>query len=264
MNARTQVFDLSMEGRQVDEVLSSIFHTVLFHRSVGKFMYGGGGTTYSVGTVGHMDVDCDFIDFTYVSISSPSLDSTIRREITNFSEKLRNNDSTGSGSISLEFFQRKHRTFPFHFMENCPWEVWTVRLDLLNMTNEDERQVCREQVSEMLADKIMYITDVMNRPNYVPKIPTQAELPHIFDTSYTDIQPYLFTVKFDTAKSGETSVSRTMKKLIKETLSLWLNCADAQCGAAVSAAVLVSISFAFTINIFQVRQFNRKDNIFII
>ena len=91
MNARTQIFELvskndyllqyvclnlyyiflfqSVEGRQVDEAVASIFHTVLFHRSLGKFRYKQEGS-YSVGTVGYLDVDCDFIDFTYVSVCS--------------------------------------------------------------------------------------------------------------------------------------------------------------------------------------------------
>ena len=56
----------TVEGRQVDEAVASIFHTVLFHRSLGKFCYKE-HDSYSVGTVGYEDVDCDFIDFTYVS-----------------------------------------------------------------------------------------------------------------------------------------------------------------------------------------------------
>jgi autophagy-related protein 101 len=38
MNARSQTFELTMEGRQIDEAVASIFHTVLFHRSLGKFL----------------------------------------------------------------------------------------------------------------------------------------------------------------------------------------------------------------------------------
>lgn len=56
----------TVEGHQVDEAVASIFHTVLFHRSLGKFCYKQEGH-YSIGTVGYEDVDCDFIDFTYVS-----------------------------------------------------------------------------------------------------------------------------------------------------------------------------------------------------
>lgn len=218
MNARTQVFELSIEGRQVDEVVSSIFHTILFHRSVGKFTYNG-DSRYSVGTVGYMDVDCDYIDFTYVCCSSPTLERVIRREISTFSEQLRSNDSSGSGQISLEFFQRKRSRWPFQ-PECTPWEVWTVRLDQLSLSNEDQRQVVREQVSEMLTEKIMYITDVMNRPDYVPKMPARDEVDNIFDTGHVDVQPYLFKFKFNTTGPSTSSMGSTMKKLIKETLSL--------------------------------------------
>ena len=209
-----------MEGRQVDEAVSSIFHTILFHRSLGKFMYTG-EASYSVGTIGHMDVDCDFIDFTYVCCTSPSLERTIRREVSTFSEQLRSNESSGTGQISLEFFQRKKTRWLFQ-AECIPWEVWTIRLELINLNSEDERQVFREKVSDMLTDKILYITEVMNRHDYIPKTPSQTELDSIFDTSFPDIQPYLFKFKFSTAGPSSNTVGNTMKKLIKETLSLWL------------------------------------------
>lgn len=57
----------NVEGRQVDEAVLSLFHTLLFHRSTGKFHYKN-DNTYAVGTIGFQDVDCDFIDFTYVSL----------------------------------------------------------------------------------------------------------------------------------------------------------------------------------------------------
>lgn len=218
MNARSQIFELMIEGLQVEEAVASIFHTVLFHRSLGKFSYTG-DTSYSVGTIGTTDIDCDFIDFTYVCCTSPALDRTIKKEISNFSEQLRSNESSGAGQISLEFFQKKKNRWPFQpWAESIPWEVWTVRLDLINLSNEEERQIYREQVGDMLTDKILYITDVMNRHDYVPKMPNQTELDLIFDTTYPDVQPYLFKFKFSTTQ-GPT-VGNTMKKLIKETLSL--------------------------------------------
>lgn len=218
MNARTQLFELSMEGRQVDEAVASIFHSVLFHRSLGKFKYKQEGS-YSVGTVGYQDVDCDFIDFTYVCCSSVHLDQTLKREISGFSEALRSTDSPGSGQISLEFFQRKKSRWPFQ-SECIPWEVWTVRLELIKLATEHERQICREKVGDLLTDKILYITEVMNRHDYIPKVPSQAELDLIFDTSYPDIQPYLFKLSFTTSSPSTTTMGNTMKKLIRETLSI--------------------------------------------
>ncbi|PSN55802.1 Autophagy-related protein 101, partial [Blattella germanica] len=185
----------TVEGRQVDEAVASIFHTVLFHRSLGKFRYKEEGS-YSVGTVGYEDVDCDFIDFTYVCCSSDNLDRDLKKEISVFSEALRGNDGPGSGQISLEFFQKKKNRWPFQ-PECIPWEVWNVRLELIKLNNEHERQVCREKVGDMLTEKILYIAEVMNRHDYVPKMPNQSELDLIFDTNYPDVQPYLFKVNYN-------------------------------------------------------------------
>lgn len=210
-----------MEGRQVDEAVASIFHTVLFHRSLGKFFYTAEGS-YSVGTVGYTDVDCDFIDLTYVCCTSNLLDQTIKKEISGFSEMLRGNEGTGMGQISLEFFQKKPSRWLFQ-PECIPWEVWTIRLELITLNTEDERQVCREKVGELLTDKILYITEVMNRHDYLPKMPNQSELELIFDTSYQDVQPYLFKMHYSiSGPSTGTSVGSTMKKLIRETLALWI------------------------------------------
>ena len=49
-------------------------------------------------------------------------------------------------------------------------------------------------MGELLAEKMFYITDAMSRHEYVPKFPSQSELDLVFDTSFPDIQPYLFKV----------------------------------------------------------------------
>lgn len=54
------------ECHQISEVVSCIFHSILFHRTLGKFHYRQEGK-YSIGTIGYEDIDCDFIDLTYVS-----------------------------------------------------------------------------------------------------------------------------------------------------------------------------------------------------
>lgn len=219
MNARSQIFELTVEGRQADEAVASIFHTVLFHRSLGKFFYNS-EDNYSIGSIGYTDVDCDFIDLTYVCCSSEALDRTIKREISCFSEQLRGNEGTGTGQISLEFFEKRPNRWLFQ-AECVPWEVWTVRLELITLNNENERQLCREKVGELLTDKVFYITEVMNRhDHYLPKTPSQSDLDTVFDTSYDDIQPYLFKVNYSIAgPSASSSVGSTMKKLFKETLA---------------------------------------------
>jgi autophagy-related protein 101 len=40
--------------------------------------------------------------------------------------------------ISLEFFTRKKRSWPLNFQfENIPWEIWTVKIDLMQLSNEN-------------------------------------------------------------------------------------------------------------------------------
>ncbi|KAL1497537.1 hypothetical protein ABEB36_008481 [Hypothenemus hampei] len=220
MNARSQLFELTVEGRQADEAVASIFHTVLFHRSLGKFLYSN-ESSYSVSSVGFTDVDCDFIDLTYVCCSSNTLNRQVKQEISNFSEQLRSNESSGVGQITLEFFQRKPGRYLFLQPDCIPWEVWTVRLQLISLENEGERQLCRERVGDHLTEKILYITEVMNRQDYIPKMPSRSEVDLVFDTSFPDVQPYLFKLNSSiSGPSSGTSVGSTMRKFIKESLNL--------------------------------------------
>jgi len=218
MNARSQVFELSVEGRQIEEVVTSVFHTLLFHRTLGKFHYKQEGS-YSIGTLGWTDVDCDFVDFTYVRVSSRELDNLIKKEVTDFRDALRNNESGGSGQISLEFFQKKRARWPFP-AECIPWEVWTVKLDVIQLANEHERQICREKVSEVLGEKILNITESLNKHEYVPKMPNQSDLELIFDTTFNDVQPYCFKVSHHTTGPSSSTVGTTMRRFLKDTLAI--------------------------------------------
>ena len=83
MNCRSEVLELTVESRQVEEAMLALLHTILLHRSTGKFHYKKEGT-YSIGTVGTQDIDCDFIDFTFVRVSSDELDRVISKAVTEF------------------------------------------------------------------------------------------------------------------------------------------------------------------------------------
>lgn len=120
--------------------------------------------------------------------------------------------------MSLEFYQ-KRKKWPFT-AENIPWEVWTVKTELITFSNEQERQRYQEALGEILADKVLYIAEVMNRHEYVPKMPGKAELDLVFDTSFPDVQPYLFKVVYSTAGPSSPSVGTTVKRLLKDTLAI--------------------------------------------
>lgn len=83
MNCRSEVLEVTVESRQVEEAMLALLHTILLHRSTGKFHYKKEGT-YSIGTVGTLDFDCDFIDFTFVRVSSEELDRVIKKAVAEF------------------------------------------------------------------------------------------------------------------------------------------------------------------------------------
>ncbi|XDA74436.1 hypothetical protein R6Z07F_004660 [Ovis aries] len=218
MNCRSEVLEVSVEGRQVEEAMLAVLHTVLLHRSTGKFHYKKEGT-YSIGTVGTQDVDCDFIDFTYVRVSSEELDRALRKVVGEFRDALRNSGGDGLGQMSLEFYQKKKSRWPFS--DECiPWEVWTVKVHVVALATEQERQICREKVGEKLCEKIINIVEVMNRHEYLPKMPTQSEVDNVFDTGLRDVQPYLYKISFQITDALGSSVTTTMRRLIKDTLAL--------------------------------------------
>lgn len=49
-------------------------------------------------------------------------------------------------------------------------------------------------MGDVLAEKVFDIVSAMNKYDFVPKIPSQTDVDLYFDTTYRDIQPYLFRV----------------------------------------------------------------------
>ena len=57
-----------------------------------------------------------------------------------------------------------------------------------------ERQVLREKLSDLLAEKARQIIEIMDKPDYTPKLQNQGQLDTIYESEFKDIQPYLFRV----------------------------------------------------------------------
>nr|XP_033791844.1 autophagy-related protein 101-like isoform X1 [Geotrypetes seraphini]XP_033791848.1 autophagy-related protein 101-like [Geotrypetes seraphini] len=201
MNCQSEVLEVSVEGQQIEEAVLALLHTILFHRSTGKFHYKKEGT-YSIGTVGMQDIDCDFIEFTYVRASSEELDQILKKAVGDFKDALQNSGSDGLGQISLEFYQ-KVSYCPLE--DECiPWEVWTIKVNVVNLANEQQK--CQEKLGKKLGEKIINIVEMMNMHEYLPKMPPQSEVDNVFDTSLKDVQPYLYKISYQITDALGTSV----------------------------------------------------------
>lgn len=121
MNCRSEVLEVTVEARQVEEAMLALLHTILLHRSTGKFHYKKEGT-YSIGTVGTLDIDCDFIDFTFVRVSSEELDRVIRRAVSEFKVKQKNGFMLSIESpIDTDYSCLSSRFFLFVFVFRMLW-----------------------------------------------------------------------------------------------------------------------------------------------
>ena len=116
-----------------------LFHTVLFHRTTGKFSYKD-TYSYHINALGYEDVDCDYIDHTYLRTHSATLAQLLHQEVSNFGAELRHGKGL-TGQVSLEFYQ-KRKKWPFA-IENIPWEVWTVKTELVTFDNEQVRSTAK-------------------------------------------------------------------------------------------------------------------------
>ena len=68
--------------------------------------------------------------------------------------------------------------------------------------------------------QVLFISEEMNKHGFVPKMPSQADLELIFDTSYQDVQPYLFKISHATSMPTSPSMGTAVRRLIRDTLTL--------------------------------------------
>ncbi|CAG2112311.1 unnamed protein product [Medioppia subpectinata] len=212
-------------GPEVNEIVSAIFHSIVFYRCYGKFHYKH-EDSYSIGTLGYEEIACDFIDFTYVRISSPQLIQTINREIKAFVDKLRQeNSSHTNGAISLEFYQRRKGRWAFTDASPLVWEIWTVKVNCDKETNESQQ---KGRTEELLLEKLVTIVQIINNSKrYLPQMPDKQNSDTIFETNYPDVQPYIFKISHSVGSAANPPMMATqgtgdssLKKFIKQTLAL--------------------------------------------
>ncbi|VDO91920.1 unnamed protein product [Haemonchus placei] len=78
----------------------------------------------------------------------------------------------------------------------------------------------RVSVAESVGEIVLQLCSSINRPQYLPKMPTRTELSNVFDSNLSDCQPYLFKVcrvpirPETTSQSGLTGMRRYIRDLM--------------------------------------------------
>ncbi|CAK5054440.1 unnamed protein product [Meloidogyne enterolobii] len=252
MNARTNQLQLTAEYRQIKDAVSVAFHSIMIHRVLGKFKFSS-DSDYSLGSLGHEEVPCNHVDLTYIRVNSPEFIDDFNEKVDLFVEAVTKSLKDGyflSGSgnhlispssareggriygidcwedlistqIKLEFYQRRKRQWPIP-EDTAPWEVWELHLNLVRTLNNEDFFRMREYVAEQLSDKVLTICELMNKPQYLPKIPTRLEITSVFDIRFPNCDPYLWRLDSEHGlRSTENISSGTsfVKKLFRDGLA---------------------------------------------
>lgn len=53
----------------------------------------------------------------------------------------------------------------------------------------------KEFVGEKLSETVLSVCETINKPQYLPKMPTRAELPFVFVNQFRDCSPYLYRIE---------------------------------------------------------------------
>lgn len=155
---------------------------------------------------------------------------SVEREVSSFARRLKS-DKNQVGEFAIEFYTKMRSRWAFSD-DPWIWEIWKFRVNCLNPN--------RIRLEEVLLEKVLNIIQIMNSSKcYLPQIPNQNMLSSVFDTSFPDVQPYLFKVCFisfydlminwlislqidsrvapDFRMRDRTSISTALKDVIKGT-----------------------------------------------
>ncbi|XP_015782953.1 autophagy-related protein 101 [Tetranychus urticae] len=222
MNARSNTFEIKCAGHQINDVVSAIFHTILFYRTTGKVTYKD-DISYSVGSLGYEDVQCDFIDYSYVRCASPSIINSLNSKIREFVEKLRDSREK-VGTITIEFYKKKKSSGVMGFFtdSNLVWEIWNLKIICV----DDRAKPEVLNLEEVILDKVISIIQIVNGARCItPQMPDRDNVDAFFDVSFDDAQPYLHRIHHRIGEGPNASTNLTnndlgLKKLIKDALAL--------------------------------------------
>ncbi|PAA93311.1 hypothetical protein BOX15_Mlig009227g2 [Macrostomum lignano] len=225
MNVQKHTFSFDLEGMEVEEVVRSVFHTVLLHRCYAKISVKEGGNTWTVGAAGLTDEDCESIEVTYTRVSCDEVVNKVNQPIQAFVKQLRSGQSSerGTGSVALEFHEQKRAKWGVFASDPVPWEIWIVHVNLTSFDTETARSAHRDKLTQVVTDAIFYINDTMVNPDtYKPKLARTGDFDQILDMQCPLLTPHHFRVHYSTCNDDpvQATMGGAVKKILKDTLAL--------------------------------------------
>lgn len=71
--------------------------------------------------------------------------------------------------------------------------MWSLKFNCLK-EDANEGAFNKTAIDEQLFDKMLSIVQIVNNAQYLPTMPSLSEVDNVFDTNYSNVQPYNFKV----------------------------------------------------------------------
>ncbi|VDN33482.1 unnamed protein product [Gongylonema pulchrum] len=170
---------------------------------------------FQLGSIGVEEVDCNNLNLSYVRVNSPKLVSYVHGELDSFIRDIRLSiegvaipqfyspppvtllSYCGApllrAKIDLEFYQKKKRSWPLPDYQ-IPWEIWQLQLAIVRIKEREYWERMREELADSVSEVVLKTCSLINRPQFVPQMPTRSDVANVFDTTYPECQPYLMRI----------------------------------------------------------------------
>ncbi|OAF71562.1 Autophagy-related protein [Intoshia linei] len=220
MNVRRHRFHVTVENdKELHECIVCMLDTVISFRTLGKFNKLEGERSYSVGSIGFYDEKLKVLSLTYTRINCGSLRRHVINNCSDFVKSLKES-SLDMGRISLKFFYRTKNRWLFSD-DMVFWEIWDFDVNKVASDRSISEVERKSQLVDSVLSIIQKITLVAQQSDIVPKIPDSYQIGNIFDTTFTNVQPYLHC--FDYNKFSDPIENLTSRNVTSSMLKIFKN-----------------------------------------
>ena len=95
-----------------------------------------------------------------------------------------------------------------------PWEIWNLQVTERVVYGKNKIELAREKTALELDAKILSIVEAVGKHKVVPKEPERTNLQLVYDTTFPDVQPYLFKICYSfESRASFDSVEATVNRL---------------------------------------------------
>lgn len=166
--------DVTVEERQLKEVLSSFLHTIIFHRAFGQ--------------IKGEEVECDYIGISYVRYQDARVVRLVEDKAEHFAKSLATKKSP-RGQIGLVFLDKQPKkklslAFGKEDKSFC-FEQWNISITVVpNNTGTGEGEKLQDLLEREVAQQLAAILRIVNtKVTHIPMVRNQKPLPFHFEIS---------------------------------------------------------------------------------